>query len=220
MTEDGSDEPLSSEIRALLGHYPSFEHIMGDDGLAVVQGDLEILADGRFIDTFSIRIELLPPYPEVVPKVYETAGKIPRIADRHINPDGSACLFVPDARWKHWPVGRSLVEFVSSPVYYFFLSQAFFELEGKWLFGERPHGDDGVIDYYKEELGLEKLDHVYQCIELATIPSITQSKLRAPCVCGSNMPLESCHSSQIDRIANSVPYQRLLEVMGMIRRQQ
>jgi hypothetical protein len=145
-------ESLAGELHKLEAVYPKLASRVSSTGAVTVAGEFDVMADGKHIDCFSIQIQLPAEYPISVPLVFETAGRIPRIPDRHVNPDGSACLFVPDARWKHWPVGSDLLQFVSGPVHYHFLAQAYFELEGKWLFGERPHGDDGVLDLHVPDL--------------------------------------------------------------------
>lgn len=211
-------EPLASDVCNLKGSYPNLIATIGKNGTVDVEGIFDVCADDKHIDSFSIRIEIPPDYPMTVPRVFETGGKIPRIADRHINPDGSACLFVPDARWKHWPPGSDLVRFVSGPVYYYFLGQAFYDLEGRWLFGERPHGDDGVIDYYKEELGLNSLGAVYKCLKVATSGRSGATNRNRLCVCGGGKAMEQCHKEKISLISENIPRQRLFEVMAMLKR--
>lgn len=212
-----SNEHLASDINKLKSAYPDFEVVLDGDGGAHVEGKFEVWADGRFIDSYLIRVEIDREYPATMPKVFEVGGGLKRDADRHINPDGSACLFVPDARWKHWPVGSDLVSFLKGPVYYFFLSQAFFDLEGRWLFGDRPHGDEGVIDYFREELEVDTFGVVYKCLDLAVNATKLARNMRRACVCGSAKILDDCHRIHIQQIAKNTTRERLFEVMGMLK---
>src|SRR4051794_31021288 len=50
---------------------------------------------GEVEDGFDLEIEIPPRFPEDVPIVTETGGRIPREADHHVNKDGKLCLGSP-----------------------------------------------------------------------------------------------------------------------------
>lgn len=211
-----SRSEVERELSRVLLEYPGLSvdrHLVSEITLT---GILDIEASGVFIKSYPVRIVVHKDYPSSVPTVYETGFCVPRDRDRHINDDGSACLFVPDARWKHWPAGATLLDFIRGPVHCFFLSQAYFDLTGNWIFGERPHGDKGIIDFYLEEVGVLNPGSLYKCLALIPLDQYSANKR---CPCGSGSTLLECHGIAINHIQKHVPGDRIAEVLGLLKRQ-
>ncbi len=143
------------------------------DGTSFIRGALPITADdGTELDRYQIEVKLPADFPKSVPVVRETAGKIPRTPDRHVNDDGTACLFVRDETWKYWNNRSTLVDFIRGPIHQFFLGQTYYSENGVWPFGQRKHFAEGVAEYYFEELDTKSLMVVasfLQCIALHTL---------------------------------------------------
>ena len=81
------------------------------------------------ISEFDIEIILSNRFPRHEPKVFEVGGRIPRCADRHVNPDGNCCVTV----WEHWlacATHHSFAAFLNGPANEFFLGQYWFEKTG------------------------------------------------------------------------------------------
>lgn len=162
-----------------------------DGDKVFVRGNLQ-LKDDKYgiIDQYTIEVELPRNYPKGTPIVRELNNKIPKVIDRHINPDGALCLFIPDEKWKYYPDGKSIVDFIKGPVNSYLLSQSYFEQTGKYLFGERPHGAKGILEFYGEILQINDVDIIKTFIAYLSKP---RAKGHWLCYCKSGKKLRNCH---------------------------
>ncbi len=172
-----------------------------------IRGNLQLLDESkkRIIDRFAIEIELPAKYPNGLPKVRELNGRIPKIADRHINEDDEdICLFLPDERYKHYPEGASIIDFIKGPVVSYFLGQVCYEQTGKLPTGERSHGIRGIIEFYSEELKVNDVSFIKRFLEYLSKPRL---KGHWPCYCGSGKKMRHCHLNQILKYRNEISVQ-------------
>jgi len=130
----------------------------------------------------------------VVPTVREIGGRIPRVADRHTESNGDACLFIPEEAAVHFPSGSTLLAFLQGPVNSFFVSQLHFEEFGTWPFGEWGHGTEGTLEFYALKTGFSE-----PRIILAFIDYLKRDELKGhwPCPCGSGEILRRCHRDKV-----------------------
>ncbi len=176
-----------------------------EDGDAVmIKGGFAVLHEGAVIDRFALRVQVPGDFPSAVPTVWEVGGRIPRDETRHVNTqDGSACLFVTDEKVRWLPQGSTLLTFFRGPVHSFFLSQLAYERDGEWPFGQRPHGDAGVLHMYAELMGSTDLmvgRQVMQCLAL------TRNNKHMDCPCGSGKKQRTCHMESIERLRHQFPH--------------
>lgn len=161
-----------------------------------VRGSLYIYNEEmREIDRYLIEIKIPHDYPKSIPLVREIEGRLPKIKDRHFNESNdefnkTACLFLPEERYKYYPKGSSIIDFINGPVNSFFLSQTNFDLTGQWLYGQRGHGLNGIIEFYCEELGTKNIQVIIKFIEYL---SKKELKGHWDCYCGSNKKIRQCH---------------------------
>lgn len=186
------DNPvLLEEVRsAIAKHFPTL-HVVIENDAVFIRGTLHL---PEKIDYYSIEIELLNDYPESVPLVRETGGRIKHIAERHIYTNGNCCLFVAEETWKYYPKGTTIIDFINKIVTAHFINQTHFELTGKWLWGERSHGIDGILEFYEEELKTNNLILIYKFIE--HLAKVVVKKHWA-CYCGSKKKFQNCHYRQL-----------------------
>lgn len=182
---------LLDEIRSeLASGFPSL-HLFEQQGVdPEVRGTFELKGeDGSVLDTFLIRIQIPKNYPQELPLVWEVGGRIPCLTDRHIEPDGKACVLLPDERWRAFPLGAPFSAYLREPLHNFFLSQIAFELTGEWPFGEWGHGGQGIVQYYQVMLGTQDLLAIALFLE-----SLSKGKFEPfhPCPCRSGNRLEVC----------------------------
>lgn len=199
-------EKLTLQLRS---SYPTLQVVVQNDTV-YIRGSLYIVdpKTNREIDRFGIEIRLPDDYPESIPKVTETEDRIPKTVDYHFMPDGSACLFFTDERYKFHDSKTSIIEFIKVPVHNFFLSQSYFELKGKWIFGERPHGRGAATwDYYAEELGT---DDIYTIGRFLCFLSSEKLNVKQKCYCGSNKPLINCHLNKVVQMRKKIPFSTAL----------
>ena len=100
---------------------------------------------------YEIDISIPKQYPDSLPLVFEIGGKIDR--NYHHNPTGELCLATPieiEMNFKKFP---SLLGFVDNLVIPYLFSHAYFMKHGEMPYGERPHGSEGILQFYEEHFG-------------------------------------------------------------------
>ncbi len=184
---------FEQEKRAVQAEYPDLRFRLAGN-LVVVDGDFPLVVEGKVRDRYSIEISLARDHPKSLPIVRETAGRIPRTADRHMNGDGTACVLLPDERWKSWPVGAPLVDFLNGPLRNYFICQSLVEGGDPWPMEELGHGPDGIRTSYAELLGTDDISVIRNYVACL---AAKQAKGHWPCPCGSGKRLRNCHLKQV-----------------------
>lgn len=192
----------------LKSNYPTL-HVVIERNVVFIKGSLFIKnpSTGFEVDRFGIEIVLPDDYPNSIPRVYESEGRIPKVIDRHFMSDGSACLFFRDEQFKFYNRKTPIKDFIGTPVYNFFLSQAYFDLTGKWIFGERSHGPSATWEYYTEELGTNDLNTIGRFLCFLASDKVS---LKQKCYCGSNKLLVHCHMTKVIQIRQKIPVQKAM----------
>ena len=146
---------------------------------------------------FSIDLEVPGNYPRGIPKLWCDRTEIPWEADRHVYPNGLACLCVSSEYRKHWPPGSDLTDFLSILVRPYLIGQAYYQDHGHWPSGrERSHGVEGIIEAYQDflaPLGAVTPPVIENFVRL--LARRTDPKGHEPCPCGSGKRLRNCHRS-------------------------
>ena len=189
-------------IRLIPSKYPSL-HVVVENGTVYVRGTFPLYEPdtGQEIDRYWIEIQFPNNYPKEIPVVCEVGGQIPKIADRHFLPNGNACLFLPEERWKYFPEGATVIDFLEGPVYQFFLGQTYFDLTGKWIFGERGHGIKGVLEFYSEILKLSDPKIILKFVDYLGRKKV---KKYWSCFCFSGKKLGACHWDILSEMRNKI----------------
>lgn len=194
-------------------------HVGVRDSHTVLTGDLPLVLDGHVVDSFSIEV-MIPPEGSrhAVPVVRELAGRVPWIADRHVYPDGRACLFVEAEYWWKHPDGLDLVEFLRGPVTSYFVGQMSYEQEKRWPFGDRSHGAAGVVEFYEPLVGSRDPWVIKRFLEM-TVAKKVRTTWRCPC--GSGDRVRDCHGAVVrmlrGRIKRSAAATNLLHLERELR---
>jgi hypothetical protein len=198
-----ADPNLLEQLKAEIERdYPNL-HFFIEGDIVFARGSFPISHEGRILDRYQIEIEFPHDYPESLPIVRETGGRIPRTADYHINSNtAEVCLFVPDERWWVLPPGSTFLEFLNGPVRNFFLGQSLVEIGQPWPFGQWLHGADGILEFYTRLLGTNELTIILKYLEYLIKPVI---KGHWNCPCGSGKRLRQCHSEQLWDLRNKIP---------------
>lgn len=181
--------------QAVRKEYPTLFFYPEDEGV-FVRGDFPVVDEGKVLDQFSIEIELPRYDPDELPLLREVGGRIPRTSDNHINvPSGDICLFVPDERWRIYPRGSTLLDFLNVPVRNYFIGYCLVEMGEPWPFGQRSHGADGIFEYYSELLGTDDKRVVIRFLEC-----LSKSTLKGhwACPCGNGKRIRNCHRTTLN----------------------
>ena len=172
-------------------------HLHIDEGRVRICGTIPVPGD-----RYRVEIIFLNDYPDILPQVRETAGRIPLIPDRHVNPkEGTSCLCIPDEWFLQRP-DPTFLTFLRGPVSNYFLSQKAFEVSKEWPLGERRHGNDGLLDFYQECLGTKDPQVIRKYLELLSLETL---KGHWNCPCGSGKRIRNCHRQQIADLRKKLP---------------
>jgi hypothetical protein len=197
--DPGLLEMIKREIRSA---YPNL-HVYVENGTVFIRGAFPITFENEVLDRYLVEIEFPSDYPESIPIVRETGGRIPRTLHSHMISDaGQCCLFLPDERWEVYPKGSSFLDFLNGPVRNFFLGQSMVRLGQSWPFGERAHGVNGVFEYYEGLLGTADLPTILNYLLYLSKPEI---KGHWPCLCGSGKRLRNCHFERLIDLRQKIP---------------
>jgi len=180
--------------------YPHL-HFFPEGEVVWIRGSYPLICEDKLLDRYSIEVEVGPEYPHELPVIKEISGNITRTEDNHINGDGSICLFVPDERWKHFPLNAKLIDFFHGPVRNYFLGLSLKRLGGQWPFGERSHGKKGVSESYSELLNTND-----QSIIIRYLSYLSKSELKGHwlCPCGSKKKLRYCHMEHLKDLREKI----------------
>lgn len=208
------DDPSALERleRMLRSRYPTL-HAFIEKGVCIVRGTYPVMDSGRLVDRYELEIALRPDYPTSLPLVWETGGRIPREADRHVFPDaGCLCLGVPLALWMQLKGDFSLPTILDIPVRNFLIGNGLVEKGEPWPHGDRSHGVEGILEFYGDLLGTS------DSIAIARfLLSLVKEKVRGHwrCPCGSGRIIRNCHREAVESLRN-VPSEIVAQTGCMI----
>jgi hypothetical protein len=198
--------------RELRNAYPNLHLVPPfSPDCATVRGSIGIVHQGREIDRFRIEMRVPSEFPERWPKIWETAGRIPRTVARHVYPqDGSLCILLPHEAYFTLPSTLTLTEYLVGPVRTYFIGQCCVETGQEWPWGERSHGILGIDEFYQEILGTKDRRTIGKFLFL-----ILENKFKGhwQCPCGSGKIMRRCHRDVIFSIRERIPYGLLLSYL-------
>lgn len=182
--------------------YPNL-HFYEDGETVWIKGSFPVIFEGQELDRYLLEIKLERDYPRSFPVVWETGGRIPQVAEFHINPqDGTSCVLLPDERWRVCPPGSTLLQFLNGPVRNFFLCQSLVQRGDPWPFGQWDHGGKGIREYYAAVLGTDDVRVILGFLNL-----LTKKKVKGhwSCPCRSGRRLRDCHQNMVRDLATKIP---------------
>ncbi len=199
-------EALEDIRQSLVGPYASLR--LTEDGDKIeVHGTYPVVHGEEVLDQYEVRIRFPETYPDDPPEVWETAGKIPRLADRHNSE--TACLFVP-FEWRMRRPDLSFRTFLDDAMRGYFIGQSLAELGKPWPFGEREHGVEGMLQALADLLGVQDLEAARQAMLMLLKPAI---KGHWNCFCGSGRRLRNCHGDRLRILHNAGTAQSALRTL-------
>jgi hypothetical protein len=202
MTWHRDDPALYQKERAEVEAYFPDLHFVVENDLVYVRGSFPLIFEGKVLDRYSVELQLPRNHPSGLPAVWETSGRIPHHNDRHVNPaDGTACVLIPDERWRLWPAGAPLIKFLTGPLHSFFLAQSMVEEGEPWPFGQWAHGAQGIFQYYRELLKTSDLRVMSTYLDYLAAKRV---KGHWPCPCGSGSRVRDCHFGQIKDLRDKI----------------
>lgn len=149
--------------------------------------------DILLVEDFELEILLHKEYPNAIPKVFEISHVIPSSYE-HLYNDRSFCLGINGELLLQLHENPSIVAFIEGPVRSYLYSAIFYKTYGRYPFGDRPHGSQGILDFYKERFDAEDEVAAYK-IMLYIARGNYRGHLQCPC--GSRIRTRDCHGNQL-----------------------
>lgn len=163
-------------------------------------------ADYPEIDEFyRLNISIPRDFPKALPVVKEIEGRIPRLADFHVNQDGSLCLGSRLRLMMRLQRNPTLAGFACECVVPFLYAMSLkLTLGVDFIFGELPHGRRGEVDDYRDLLDLKNEEQIIPALRAILKKRRLANKL--PCPCGCSQRLGKCpFNSTIREFRKALP---------------
>ena len=145
-------------------------------------------------DYYKLEIFIPDKFPQILPKVKEIGGKIPREGNFHINQDGTLCLGSPLRLLRKVHGDPNLTGFVNKCLVPYLYAVSYKLIHGgDFVFGELAHGEQGLVDDYSAMLGLKERHQVTQAIQLLGLKKRIANKRPCPCGCGKRLGMCPFH---------------------------
>jgi hypothetical protein len=179
-------------------------HFNSRAGGILVTGYYPLFEDDRVWDRYQVKLQLSQDSPGGIPALYEIGNRIPRKPERHMEPDGKACIVLPDAYWYEHPQGMNTLDFLNGPARHFFVNQSLIDLgqSNVWQNGEWGHGTEGIVEFYAAILGIGDPRTILAYLGILKRHAI---KGHWPCPCGSKRKLRNCHGELINELRTRIP---------------
>lgn len=201
MTWQRSDPALYEKEKAEVeAQFPDLHFVVEND-FVYVRGGFPVMFEGKVLDRYSVELQLAQNHPAGLPVVRETGGRIPRDIDRHILSNGTACVLIPDERWRLWPEGTALLKYLTCPLHSFFLAQTMVEEGQDWPFGQWAHGAKGIFQFYRELLKTSDLRVMTTYLDYLAAKKVKGHWL---CPCGTGKKLRDCHFGQVKDLREKI----------------
>lgn len=176
-------------LEEFLKAYPGISIVPSSDSSLKMTGSFSFAAQAfnqKVIeDAYDLEFNVPYQFPKDIPIVFEISSKIIRSNDFHVNPNGSLCLGSPVRLLDTISKDPTLSGFASSCLIPFLYSISFkSENGGDFLFGELPHGEDGILEDYIDLFELSDKEQARYALSLLSINSDEADKMVCPCGCG------------------------------------
>lgn len=188
---------IQDEIKEATEKYHGLTYQSKAD-LHTVKGPLRFSAtfnDVKIEDVFSVEITLTNDYPNSLPEIKETGGRIPK--GFHLYNDHTFCLGAPLAVKLQLAKSKTFVDYIDKLVIPYLYSFTHFKLHGTMPYGELSHAIKGIIEYYKEFFKVSSEILVINCLQI-----LYEGKLNGHqfCPCNSGQKIRNCHGPQLHEI--------------------
>jgi hypothetical protein len=123
-------------------------------------------------------------------------------------------VLIPDERWLLWPRGEPLLTYVTGPLHSYFLAQTMVEEGEPWPFGQWEHGEKGILQFYREQLGTSDLRVMMNYLVILGKESL---KGHWPCPCDSGRKLRDCHLEKVKHFRENISRKDARASLAMLR---
>lgn len=168
-------------------------------------------------DSYDIRIHVPDEYPDELPRVFETGGRIAKEFHRH--PDGSLCLTSRLQTRLIFEGEPTLLGFIRNLAIPFLYGHSFFERFKIMPFGELKHGGEGLLEDYTTTFNVTSTADAMRLV--ATLAEASYRGHLA-CPCRKGEILRRCHGPLLRKLSalqGKVEFVRdLVDIVAFIRK--
>jgi hypothetical protein len=150
----------------------------------------------QLADEYQIEIWIPENFPDAIPTVWETAGRIP--PSFHKLDDGSLCLGSQTNLRLILTESSSLLRFVERCVIPYLYGHTYFAKHGVPPFGELAHGKPGIRQDLAMIFGTHREEDIEEFVRLTAMRKRIANK--KPCPCGSKRRLGRCHHLRVNSL--------------------
>ncbi len=187
-------------VTSLLESQPRLRIRPGYDVGLCIEGLFHLNAEwethGAVEDDFRVLIVIPPDYPNSLPRVFETQGRIP--AKFHKLDDESLCLGAAIRCFKALHCSHRLDSYLDECLVPYFFQYVMVERGHDLPIGDLAHGPMGILEFYRSELWMPSGRSALEALRLLGMPMLEAHE--AVCPCGSGRRLAECHSYFADRL--------------------
>lgn len=147
-----------------------------------------IALDEHVVEEYNVIIKLYTTNSEMLPRIYETEGKVPQSFNHKLN-DGSLCL-ATEGEQRLYFSENSLKDWIEDYVIPYFFAVEYFKKYNKYPFGDRAHGWKGILQFYQDAFKVDTLEQAYNMLKYLVL---NKYRGHALCPCGSGEKVRNCH---------------------------
>jgi hypothetical protein len=146
------NEQFENDIADLDKLFPKLS-VIDEYGEKFLKGQLDIVdTTDKLWEIYNVEIKGSEFYPQSFPKLFEVGNAFPKIADWHVNNDGSCCIDILPNELIICKNGFSVTDFITQFAIPYLANQTYRKREGYYLYGEYSHGIIGKIEFYQSKL--------------------------------------------------------------------
>jgi len=187
-------------VDELLVKYPGLRLAPAEGKAVKFTGILNFVAEAtgkeRIGDGYQLELSIPYGFPEQIPLVRETGGRIP--PSYHKLDNGALCLGSPTRLRLTLTESPSIIRFVERCLIPYLYGHSYFERYHSLPFAELKHGKDGLLQDLASLIGTEREDIIPEFVWLTAMKKRLANRQRCPC--GSQRRLGRCHHRRINAI--------------------
>lgn len=172
---------------------------------------------GKVSDSYNLEILIPDMFPQDLPTVRETEGRIPRTGEFHVNADGSLCLGSSLRLLLKVSKEATLSGFASRClVPYLYAISLKLRNGGPLVFGELAHFGPGMLQDYSELFSVTTLEQARNALIALTLKKRLANKRLCPCGCGLRLgrcPYRRC-LARYRKLASRGWFKRQVEMIS------
>lgn len=170
----------------------------GGESTLVLGGEMPFQVKGpdekEISDQYAVEILVPSDFPQSLPLVRETAGRIPK--EHHKLTGDFLCLATPTEQRLVLAQSPTLPGFVRHLLLPYLFSYSYYEKHGEMPYGEEEHGNQGIRDQLGRFFNAPAVDGIEEFLRLTSLRKRSANK--RPCPCRSGRRLGRCHNRQVN----------------------